>query len=44
MKALVITVMIILFLFAVEFIACAIVSLVKQNPNDKTDGDRTVNS
>lgn len=37
MKALVITVMVILFLFAVEFIACVLVSLVKNRNDEETD-------
>ena len=37
MKALVITVMIIFFLFAVEFIACVLVSLVKEKDYQETD-------
>ncbi len=37
MKALIITVMVLLFLFAVEFIACALVSLVTSKKEEEID-------
>ena len=39
MKTLIITVMIILFLFAVEFLACAFLSLIAPKKDGEADGD-----